>query len=139
MPTYNDGSVPYGFGTSSATLFDSPAGGTIASYVVESVTLDEGGFQIERRTGSNVMSGRVAGDDSDFGGAIPRNKTGTARLQRTTTSTAAPKVGNGIAFDSELASPFTFNIFVVTGVAHAYGQAEAHTFDVRFAATSNEF
>jgi hypothetical protein len=136
MPTYNDGSVPYGFGAG-IDLYDTPAGASIGTYVLESLTLDEGGFQIERRNGSNVMSGRVAGDDSNEGAAVPLNITGTARVQRATSSTVAPKVGNALYYPGgDLpAQPLDQRYLIITGVSHTYGQAEAHTFDVRWAVT----
>jgi len=136
MPTYNDGGVPYGF-AGVAELFQSPGGALIGSYVIESLTFDEGGFQIDRRNGLNVMSGRVAGDDNSATTFAIQAKTGTIRIQRATPSTPAPKVGNGIGYNGgNLDLPDTF--LVVTGATQNLAQAEAHTFECRFAVTSVE-
>ena len=117
MPEYNDGNVPYGVAaiTASNTL-----------YVVEQMTFDEGGSVIDRRNGSNVMSGRVVIDDN--------NRTGTLRLQRATTVTNFP--GIGATFTPPSNSAVTFQCYILGG-GHNYGQAEAHTFDVRFATRIN--
>lgn len=117
MPDYNDGNVP--FGVAACTI-------SAKLYVFETFEVDEGGALIERRTGSNVMSGRVVIDDN--------NRTGSARLQRATTVTPFP--GIGATFTPPANTAFTFQSYV-TGGGHNYGQAEAHTFDIRWASRIN--
>ena len=134
MPDYNDGAVPYGFATF-ADLYTAPNSGVqIGTYVVESLTFDEAGFQVDRRNGSNVMSGRVAGDDTPVADA-PSPKTGTVRLQRATSSTVSPQIGNAFIYEGgDLAISNLY--YVITGCTQNLAQAEAHTFECRFAATA---
>lgn len=128
MPTYNDGDVPYG-APPSALLTSVPGGSFLRTYVVLSVTFDEAAEIIERRDGANVMSGRSVIDDS----AAPNlGLTGSARLRRATANNLAPQIGNGLAF-AGLGLPLAAQQFVVTGMTQAAAQADAQTFEVRFA------
>jgi hypothetical protein len=112
MPTYNDGSVPYGI---TAITFNSVV------YEVEDCRVDVAGDTIERRSGQNVLTGRVIID--------PNNITGTMRLQRATTATAFPPIGSLGTMPANLA--ITGQVYVMSG-GQSYNQAEAHIFEINW-------
>jgi hypothetical protein len=110
MPTYNDGSVPYGI---SAVTINSVV------YECEAFTIDVRGDEIERRNGLNVVTGRVIIDPNNIGG--------TGRLQRATTTTAFPPIGALFTLPALCA---TTGQGIVASGGQNYGQAEAHTFEI---------
>lgn len=113
MPTINSGSVPYGsFVVTVAS----------AAFVGESISFNEASTTIERRTEDNDPSGLVI---------IPDFVSGSCVLQRATTATNAPRVGDEIQFPSVALAGFTGS-FYLTEVGPNYAQADSHKFNASF-------
>jgi hypothetical protein len=117
MATFNDGSIPYGVATITV-------GGVL--YVAEDFSVDLSSTVIERRSGVGVMTGRVIIDEN--------NITGTATLQRATTSTVIPPIGATFTAPSD--ASYTGGAYV-TGSSGAQSQTTAHTFTIRWAGRIN--
>lgn len=118
MATYNDGNIPFGVSVATFT-----AG---AVYVVEDFSIDKSSTVIERRSGVGVLSGRVIIDEN--------NITGSATLQRATSTTPIPSIGATFTPPSD--ATYTAQAYV-TGSSGAQSQTTAHTFTIRWAGLIN--
>jgi hypothetical protein len=118
MSTYNDGNIPYGVSVATFTA------GRV--YVCEDFSIDKSSTVIERRNGSGVMTGRVVIDEN--------NVTGSATLQRATSTSPMPEIGATFTPPSDAA--YTGQAYV-TGSSAAQSQTTAHTFTIRWAAVIN--
>jgi hypothetical protein len=135
MPTYNDGSIPYGFpGLVGIDTTGTDAESPNEFYSLESITTETAGSEIERRSGLNVVTGRVLIADADD---YPTELTSaTVRLQRATITQPFPPIGSLFLMISAgtglnlISTTESTNWWVVASGGQNYGQAEAHTFEV---------
>jgi hypothetical protein len=133
MPTYNDGSVPYGIAGVLGVGDDPEAPDEF--YVVEDVRVDESGSVIERRNGLNVMTGRVVIDDNPANTGREFNSA-TLRLQRATITQPFPAIGTRFLMrDVDTSNPLIATaedarVWAIASGGQNYNQAEAHVFEV---------
>lgn len=113
MPTYNDGSVPYG--SQVVTI-----GGV--AFVAEQINVTEPSNIIERMDELGVPSGQVI-----IGGFV----NGTAVLQLATTSTLLPTFGGTFTLTRPGTPAVTYGA-VLSEIGEAYAQTEALKVNVSF-------
>jgi hypothetical protein len=143
MPTYNDGGVPYGINgllgiafTSSASEAETPD----EYYVVEEIRVEQTGSEIVRRSGLNVVTGRVIIDDS---GDEREVSSVNIRLQRATITQPFPSIGSvflprDIDTSAELIPGIDpGRVFAVASGGQNYGMADKHMFEIVAYATSS--
>lgn len=110
--SWNDGSIPYGAPTLSINS---------VSYIVESMDIQRPTNVIERRNGSNEPSGSVG---------IANFVTGTATLQKASTSTAIPLPGLTFSYTDD--SGVGAETHVITEVSQPRSQGDAVKFNISF-------
>jgi hypothetical protein len=142
MPTYNDGNVPYGFpGLVGIDTTGTDAESPNEFYSLESITTETAGSEIERRSGLNVVTGRVLIQDG--GNGQPENgpystelTSATIRLQRATITQPFPPIGSLFLMQGDggtadlISTPERGQVWCVASGGQNYAQAEAHTFEV---------
>jgi hypothetical protein len=139
MPTYNDGNVPYGFpGLVGIDTTGTDAESPNEFYSLESITTETAGSEIERRSGLNVVTGRVLIPDAPDTGVYSTQLTSaTVRLQRATITQPFPPIGSVFRMRSNdvsgiplIATTEDAQVWCVASGGQNYAQAEAHTFEV---------
>jgi hypothetical protein len=141
MPTYNDGSIPYGFpGLVGIDTTGTDAESPNEFYSLESITTETAGSEIERRSGLNVVTGRVLIPDMNDGIGVNNYPTelssATVRLQRATITQPFPPIGSLFLMEAQgpgvdlIATSEGRQVWCVASGGQNYAQAEAHTFEV---------